>query len=74
MGKCMTPSRGGVSAGKEWNSMVILFSCIITAVSPRSSMDRVTDFESGGCAFDPRRGRFKHSMLFYHIVSVEDRL
>ena len=23
---------------------------------PRSSMDRVTDFESGGCAFDPRRG------------------
>ena len=20
-------------------------------------MDRVTDFESGGCAFDPRRGR-----------------
>jgi hypothetical protein len=24
---------------------------------PRSSMDRVTDFESGGCEFDPRRGR-----------------
>jgi len=24
---------------------------------PRSSMDRVTDFESGGCAFEPRRGR-----------------
>ncbi len=25
---------------------------------PRSSMDRVTDFESGGCAFDPHRGHF----------------
>ena len=28
-----------------------------SAVRPRSSKDRVTDFESGGCEFDPRRGR-----------------
>ena len=33
-----------------------LFSSIISVARPRSSMDRVTDFESGGCAFDPRRG------------------
>ena len=25
-------------------------------------MDRVTDFESGGCAFDPRRGHFLFNM------------
>ena len=25
-------------------------------------MDRVTDFESGGCAFDPRRGHFSFNM------------
>ena len=33
-------------------------SVIISVARPRSSMDRVTDFESGGCAFDPRRGHF----------------
>ena len=30
---------------------------IICVARPRSSMDRVMDFESSGCAFDPRRGR-----------------
>ncbi len=39
------------------NLMRISFSSIISLARPRSSMDRVTDFESGGCAFDPRRGR-----------------
>ena len=41
-----------------WTLMRNLISCIICDARPRSSMDRVTDFESGGCAFDPRRGRY----------------
>jgi hypothetical protein len=35
----------------------LLFVYNLALKRPRSSMDRVTDFESGGCAFDPRRGR-----------------
>ena len=38
------------------HGVMISFSSIILVARPRSSMDRVTDFESGGCAFDPRRG------------------
>ena len=31
---------------------------IIISARPRSSMDRVPDFESVGCAFESRRGRY----------------
>lgn len=33
-------------------------------------MDRVTDFESGGCAFDPRRGH----LFFMESTTPEEKL
>ena len=37
---------------------ILIFRGIIIPARPRSSMDRVPDFESVGCAFESRRGRY----------------
>ena len=67
-GKCTIPLHGGVCLccrepiyvpGRFLIFFIInSFSSIILVARLRSSMDRVTDFESGGCAFDPRRRRY----------------